>query len=122
MLIDVVFYLQNEFEFESELTKSEHLTGETHEHEVVDTLQLDVKQRLVRNADWSLVGCRCRLLQQIATRVGSCSSERDVGDDDVRVGLRCASLLQHSAAAAVRLFATVVDDSDNWIEIADVLC
>ena len=102
-------------ELESELTDTEHETGDVWRREVETTLQLPHLRSRNSRSDW----------MSLPTHTAEEDTKWEVrflrvGGDDLVVALRCAHL-QYGGAASVRLLATLDADSHNWMERAAVM-
>ena len=114
LVMNIVVFQKHEFEFESELTSTQHVTHEKYDREVETTLPLDVRRFSSRN-DWTNW-----MSLPIHTAEESTQWEVKFGSDknDVKIGLQLNPQQKSCSTASVRLLATVVDDCCNWTEIA----
>ena len=111
IVINTVVFQKHEWELESELTRTQHVTHTKDSREVETTLALDTNW----SSDWMSLPTHSAE-QNARWKVWF----RCLGDDIVVV-LKCESLDRLYTAASVRLSATVVNDCDNWTETTDVV-
>ena len=106
------------FELESELTNTAYVTDESYQREVVSTLPLNIAAARLQD-DW--VSDWMSLPTDAAENSTMWRVQFKRAWSSITVHLHCEYLTQQCTAATVRLHATVVDDCDNWLEIADVM-
>ena len=117
LVMNIVVFQKHEFEFESELTSTQHVTHEKYDREVETTLPLDVRRFSSRN-DWTN-------WMSLLTHTDEENTQWEVNfhcdENDVEIGLRLNSQQKLYSTVSARLLATVVDDCYNWTEIAVIV-